>query len=223
MEPGSFLSSGFLEILGNSQTISNTTNIIGTADARVFNIRTSNIKSFNIEINGQVVVGDRILNKPRMHVTRPATNTTLPSITLQHSTGFGDGVRYPNTMTLTNVSTGRIKGNLAFANTVADAGNGISVAGITYFETGNADSGFSFYTGGHPVSSSDTSFDRMKVTAMGNVGIGTGNPLAKLQVEDGDIYITDPAKGIILNSGNTCHRITVNNSGTLITNTIACP
>lgn len=218
-----FYPQDFWKILGNQQTVSNSTNIIGNADARIFNIRTNNIKALNIETNGQVLIGDRILNKPRLYVTRPAVNTTLPTIALQHSTGFGDGVRYPNTMTLTNVSTGKIIGNIAFADNTNNAANGISVAGISYIETGSTDSGFSFYTGGHPTSSSDTNFERMKVISNGNVGIGTGNPLSKLQIEDGDIFITDSTKGIVLNSGSACYRITVNNSGTLSTNSITCP
>lgn len=48
----------------------------------------------------------------------------------------------------------------------------------------------------------------------GNVGIGSGDPVAKLQVTDGDIFIEDINRGIIMKSpdGN-CWRGTLNNQG----------
>jgi hypothetical protein len=51
---------------------------------------------------------------------------------------------------------------------------------------------------------------------IGKVGIGTSNPVARLQVADGDIYIQDINKGIIMKSpdGN-CWRGTLNNNGQL--------
>jgi len=54
------------------------------------------------------------------------------------------------------------------------------------------------------------------VNALGNVGIGTNAPSQKLQIADGDIFIEDIDRGIIMKSpdGN-CWRGTVNNSGLL--------
>ena len=50
----------------------------------------------------------------------------------------------------------------------------------------------------------------------GNVGIGTGTPSAKLQVADGDIFIQDINKGIIMKSPDgRCWRGTMNNQGQL--------
>ena len=50
----------------------------------------------------------------------------------------------------------------------------------------------------------------------GNIGIGTGEPLAKLQVADGDIFIQDINKGIIMKSPDgSCWRGTMNNNGLL--------
>lgn len=50
----------------------------------------------------------------------------------------------------------------------------------------------------------------------GNVGIGTGEPVAKLQVANGDIYIQDINRGIIMKSPDgKCWRGTLNESGQL--------
>ncbi|MBN1597445.1 MAG: hypothetical protein JW894_04080 [Bacteroidales bacterium] len=58
----------------------------------------------------------------------------------------------------------------------------------------------------------------------GNVGIGTTDPAAKLQVNDGDVYVETIGSGVILKSpdGN-CWKITVNNSGALTTTPVTCP
>lgn len=50
----------------------------------------------------------------------------------------------------------------------------------------------------------------------GNIGVGAEDPIAKLQVNDGDIYIEDIDRGIVMKSpdGN-CWRGTLDNSGSL--------
>ncbi len=59
-------------------------------------------------------------------------------------------------------------------------------------------------------------------SADANVGIGTLNPLAKLQV-NGDVFIEDENAGLILKSPDgQCWKITVNNSGQLTTTSIDC-
>lgn len=59
--------------------------------------------------------------------------------------------------------------------------------------------------------------DAFYFDGIGKVGIGTSEPKARLQVADGDIFIQDINKGIIMKSpdGN-CWRGTVNNSGQLV-------
>ena len=65
---------------------------------------------------------------------------------------------------------------------------------------------------------------KMSILHTGNVGIGTQDPAAKLQVADGDIYISDIDKGIIMKSPDgQCWRGTLDNSGTLGFVPINCP
>ena len=65
---------------------------------------------------------------------------------------------------------------------------------------------------------------RMRIKENGNVGIGTNSPKAKLEITDGDVYVTDTSKGIILTSpGGNCYRITVADDGSLVTTSITCP
>ena len=59
---------------------------------------------------------------------------------------------------------------------------------------------------------------------IGNVGIGTDNPKTKLQVTDGDIYVSDINRGIIMKSPDgTCWRGTLDNTGNLFFSPIDCP
>lgn len=219
-----FYSQEFWNVKGNPQTANNVTNIIGTADARVFTVRTNNIKSFTIQANGQIRMEGRNISNSRLNITGANIDSVYPAMVALHSTGFGSGVRYPNDITLTNTGNSTLKGNLAFSQTVIQAEAGISTAGISYLDTGSSNSGFSLYTGGHPSSIEDTSLERVKITSSGNVGIGISSPVSKVQVQDGDIYIQDSSRGIVINaSGTNCYRITVNNSGTLATNLITCP
>lgn len=64
----------------------------------------------------------------------------------------------------------------------------------------------------------------MDITETGNVGIGTRTPRTKLQVSDGDIYIEDINKGLIMKSPNgNCWRMTISNSGQPVITSVICP
>ncbi|MCK5137595.1 MAG: hypothetical protein KAR19_17550 [Bacteroidales bacterium] len=62
----------------------------------------------------------------------------------------------------------------------------------------------------------DTIMERARFDPAGNLGIGTTVPKAKVHVADGDIYIEDINRGVIMQSPDGNHwRVTVNDGGTL--------
>lgn len=65
--------------------------------------------------------------------------------------------------------------------------------------------------------------ERMRLTEEGFLGLGTSSPKAKLQITNGDIFIEDIDKGIIMKSpdGN-CWKGVLNNSGILVFTQIDC-
>jgi hypothetical protein len=67
-------------------------------------------------------------------------------------------------------------------------------------------------------------WDQFVFNKSGNMGIGTSNPKAKLNVSGGDIYIQDISKGVIMKSPNgQCWRMTVSNAGVGVYTYITCP
>jgi hypothetical protein len=66
--------------------------------------------------------------------------------------------------------------------------------------------------------------ERMRINEEGNIGIETKEPGAKLQIADGDIYVSHINRGIIMKSpdGN-CWRGSLDNNGRLTFNKISCP
>lgn len=78
---------------------------------------------------------------------------------------------------------------------------------------------FRYYIGGY--TDSDV---KMILDSNGNLGLGNINPSSRLQITGGDIYIEDIGSGVIMKSPNgNCWRLTVDNSGNVVTTTIVCP
>lgn len=70
----------------------------------------------------------------------------------------------------------------------------------------------------------NTYSEKMRINEEGNVGIGTTAPNARLEIADGDVYIKDINKGIIMTSPDgQCWRGTINNSGVLGFVSVECP
>lgn len=64
---------------------------------------------------------------------------------------------------------------------------------------------------------------RQTTTLPGFIGLNTPNPISFLTIE-GDVYLDDPTRGIILTSPNgNCWKVTVNDSGALQNVQIVCP
>jgi hypothetical protein len=71
----------------------------------------------------------------------------------------------------------------------------------------------------------DTNVDYQIIdTDTGNIGIGV-EPSTRLQVAEGDIYTSTPGNGLIVVSpnGSICKRIGIDDSGTIVANSIPCP
>ena len=66
--------------------------------------------------------------------------------------------------------------------------------------------------------------ERLRIDGFGRMGLGTNDPMSKLHVSEGDVYIDEISSGVIMKSpdGN-CWRYTPDNSGNLIGTSITCP
>lgn len=66
--------------------------------------------------------------------------------------------------------------------------------------------------------------ERMRITGTGNVGIGASNPVAKLEVNNGDIYINKISGKLIMKSPDgTCSSCGPNNSDVWACASVTCP
>ena len=116
---------------------------------------------------------------------------------------------------------------------------GINYAASTYYDFGgflnlsnnskglmlhaNSEQGIiKFYTGHDETAGAG--IERLRIDSEGNIGIGTTEPKAKLEIADGDIYISDINKGIIMKSPDgQCWRGTIDNSGSFTFTQVDCP
>lgn len=66
--------------------------------------------------------------------------------------------------------------------------------------------------------------ERMRISEVGNIGVGTSAPKSKIHVTNGDVYIDNASKGVIMKSPDgTCWRMTVDNAGAPVFTTVVCP
>ena len=106
-------------------------------------------------------------------------------------------------------------------NVTADFGGIFSSGAGIHLTAGGEDGMIKFLTGRNDIG---WSYERMRLTSVGNLGIGTVDPVSRLQVADGDIYIEDINNGVIMKAPNgNCWRMTIQNDGSVKTTVIACP
>lgn len=172
----------------------------------VWSDSTSSLESFSstaanqflIDAAGGVGIGT---NAPaaRLHVAGTSSAETTPIVVVSTS-----GTQMPVGFRSGAVEHARIRadsvGNLVFA-TLNGSGKDI------YFRAGD-----------------DSGTDMFVESSNGNVGIGTTVPgAARLKVQGGDVFITQPNSLVITSPNGSCWQIRVTDAGALFAATVACP
>ena len=222
-------SSGAWSLIGNAGTDPNV-NFLGTTDNHPIVFKTNNAEAMVITNTGAVSIQGRDVGAPRLAVTRPIAGRSFPAIAAIVENN--DGAAYPNNVIVSNAgNTGRVRGNYSFAPNAAGGNTGNSVAGISYVDVSGVNNdltGLSFYVG-TPTSQGDTTKDKLVIGTNGNIYIGyessiTTYPTSKLNVANGDVYLSSVDSGIVMKSpdGN-CWKTTITSAGILQTLSITCP
>ena len=209
----------------------NSTNYFGTNNSDDLRLYTEGSQKMVVKVNGNVGIGT---NAPT-HRLRVESNTDVeaPINRLQ--------------MSLHNRSTN----NESFAGLGISAGNAgtntwlehlsstYSIYSSTYpdfndlgYLVSNGNNGLILLSGSDGLntkirfavgSSNNVPVTRMTLNKTG-LGLGTETPKAKIEVANGDVYVSDATKGIILKSPNgSCWRVTIDNTGNFVRTAITCP
>ena len=212
------------KITGN---VASTGQFIGTTNAQDLRLYTEGSQKMVVKTNGNVGIGT---NTPDFKMVVE----TLDGVTA----GIDDG---RTLMQLHNKSST----NYATTNLRIKTGNTPNVTMLSHYGPtytlypGFADYGLMLSTGSGimmqapggnirfmtgPAPNNVGIYDRMVITNEGNVGFNTATPKAKIEVANGDVYVSDATKGIILKSPNgSCWRVTIDNLGNFVRTAITCP
>ncbi|MDA9564306.1 hypothetical protein N9R81_06520 [Flavobacteriales bacterium] len=186
-------SGGDWSLTGNSGTTAGT-NFIGTTDAEDLTIYTNNSEKVRIQSGGNVGIG-----------------TTNPLSHLHIATGADASLGGAGYF---------IVGQINNQNIVIDNNEIIS-------RDNAGEATLHLQTDGGPVMvhNNQGAGTRFSIEDNGDVGIGTSTiPKARLQIQGGDTYVSSIGSGNILRSpDSSCWRVTVDNSGNLVTTSITCP
>jgi hypothetical protein len=195
---------------GNSLTSVQT---LGTLSSHDLPIITNNTERMRVTATGNVGIGTANPTE-RLQVSDgnvAITNTDNTARQLRLYEPSGSGTNYtafvaqaqasniiytlPASLTTTNtVATGILQtdgnGNLSWLNPSA-LGGGAAGWALTGNSGTNPAVNFLGTTDAQPLVIRTNNTERMRVTATGNVGIGTANPTERLQVSDGNVAITN--------------------------------
>jgi hypothetical protein len=146
------------------------------------------------------------------------TDNTVNSGVTQEMLSGNSGAKMEIGQFGANYGTGNL--NTVYANRgtiIARGGSGLIIRSSPDPNGSYIYDGITFQTGSNTP-------ERMRITGTGLVGIGTTAPKSKLQVTDGDVYVDNPNRGIILKSPNgSCWRITMDDAGNFVKTAITCP
>ncbi len=147
---------------------------------------TAGVARIVVDSNGNVGIGHPFPYM-RLHVRR--NSSAESSNTMFWDWSHGGGMLLQNTSTGTNAVTG-----LAFAGGASD--HALGGIGLVQ-EVADVQGALAFYTGG--AGQGNLVPERLRISAAGNVGIGTKAPLAKLQV-NGDLRLEGGDRNITTNT-----------------------
>ena len=146
-------------------------------------------------------------NNANVGIGTSAPNSKLTVVGLIETTT--GGVKFPDGTIQTTASTG-VSGSFINNQTTPQAGANFNIAG-------NGTVGGTLTANTAQVTGSGF--------VLGNFGIGTNAPRAKLDVTGGNILVDSPGNGIILKSpdANTCRLLTINDAGAIALTPVTCP
>ena len=173
----------------------------------------NNYISVVADASGLGEVDNRVLMSLQNTSTSFASNAAL-KVTAGNSGSFTILNHHSSTYTVTNDADDM--------GQIWSSGKGLIIRASPLSASQDYNGSIRFYTGWQQAAFASN--ERMRIEANGNIGIGTAAPKAKVEVANGDVYLTDPTKGIILKSPNgNCWRVTVDNTGNLVRTQITCP
>jgi hypothetical protein len=169
-----------------------------------------------VTVNGtSYFTGYLTLSSFRNYTTNVYTNDITPFQKLQIQGGNILLCHSNSPSTITDINPTSKNGAILFSDWASDNNTYKHGKWGIEYESELSSGGLNFF---NPVSQlfSERQNFRLFISNTGNVGIGSSEPVAKLQINEGDIYIKDINRGIIMTSpdGN-CWRGVLNNQGQL--------